>query len=154
MNNIDIDLEQHCNLPRTALTLTMNNIDICHEQHCHLPWTLVFVVNNIVIYHEHWYLPWTTLLFTMNIGICHERHWHVTLTIVTFAMNIIDICHEHTDVYNTWSENLIFKTTNKFYCKIPLSNFVSINRKLRSLLFWDVMQRRSEVTDVSVHRKR
>ena len=131
MNNTDIDLEQHCNLPRTALTLTMNNIDICHEIHCHLPWTLVFVMNDIDIYHE--------------------QHWLLALKIVAFAMKIIDICHENADVYNTWSENLILKTTNKFYCKISLSGFVSINSKLWSLLFWDVRQRRSVVTDISFH---
>ena len=167
MRNIDNDHEKHWHLPWTlvlpwiTLTFTMNNIDIYHahwyfhEKHIHLPWPILSFTMNIDICHEqHWYLPWTTLTFAINnSGIYREHRVRLPWATFTFTMNNIDICHEQADVYNTWRKNLILKTT-KDYCKIPLSGFVSIISKLRSSLFWDLRQRRTVVTDVSVRLQR
>jgi len=167
-NNTYIWHEQHWHLPQTTLKFATNNIDIFHEQHWNLPWTtltftkkqhwhlphttLKFATNNIDICHkQHWHLPQTTLTFAMNnTDICHKQHWNVPRTTLTFAMNNIVICRELADVYKTWRKNLILKTTNTFYCKIPLCGFVYINIKLRSSPFCDVRQDWSVVFDVSV----
>ena len=113
IKDFEFDHEQHCLLQWKTKTLTMNNIAIYHEQHCHLPWTtLILTMNNIFCYHvQHWHLP-RTLSFTMYIGICHEQPWHWPWMTLANAVNNIDICHEQSDVYDTWCKNLILKTTN------------------------------------------